>query len=192
MEKVRSKRALRSFMKALRRDVSGDRRNAYSSLVCKNILERDDVQQAVRDKGMFALYLASQEEIDLSDLVEKLWEAGCKVAVPAWREDTYKLVEYSPATKLVSGPMKIMEPAAETAGGDTEDEKDVSVWVVPGLAFTRSGGRLGYGGGWYDRFLSRADPSSLKLGVAYPFQVVQEVPVEPHDLLLTDVAFVES
>ena len=66
------------------------------------------------------------------------------------------------------------------------------VWVVPGLAFTRKGARLGYGGGWYDRFLAAADPSAVLLGVAYPFQMVEELPSEPHDIRLTDVVVAEG
>ena len=66
------------------------------------------------------------------------------------------------------------------------------VWIVPGLAFTRTGGRLGYGGGWYDRLLAGTDPSDILLGVAYPFQMVEELPSEPHDIRLTDVVVAEG
>ncbi len=66
------------------------------------------------------------------------------------------------------------------------------VWIVPGLAFTRTGGRLGYGGGWYDRLLAGTDPSAILLGVAYPFQVVEELPSESHDIRLTDVVVAEG
>ena len=187
MESIDLKRELRSSMKTLRKAVSQERRRGCSASICRAVLDRDDVKQVISDKGAFALYLASQDEIDLGYLIEKLWALGCKVVVPAWRNDTYRLVEYSSATKLVSGPMRIMEPAADDTGDKVEDEKDISVWIVPGLAFTRSGGRLGYGGGWYDRFLAKSNPSSIKLGVAYPFQIVGEVPTEPHDLPLTDI-----
>ena len=64
---------------------------------------------------------------------------------------------------------------------------EVDVWICPGLAFTRLGDRVGFGGGWYDRFLSSAKPGALKLGVAYRFQVVDELPTEPHDLRLDEI-----
>jgi 5-formyltetrahydrofolate cyclo-ligase len=47
---------------------------------------------------------------------------------------------------------------------------------------------MGYGGGWYDRFLAKSAPSAISLGVAYPFQMMERLPLEPHDLPLTDVA----
>ena len=182
-----SKRELRTAMKARRREVPADVRVSYSADVCRRILEREDVKRAIDGKGVFAAYLASADEIDLAVLVDRLWECGCKVAVPAWRGDAYRLVEYAPATRLVPGPMGIPEPEAADGGSPDVDESAVSVWIVPGLAFSPSGARLGYGGGWYDRFLSRACPSSVSLGVAYPFQMVGNLPLEPHDLPLSGV-----
>ena len=164
-----------------------EERSAYSAALCGNLLEREDVQRAIGAKGVFAVYLASKEEIDLSPLVERLWAADCRVVVPAWRDDTYRLVAYSPKTELAAGPMGILEPAPDGEELISVAEGDVSGWIVPGLAFSRSGARLGYGGGWYDRFLSKANPSSISLGVAYPFQIVADLPLEPHDIPLVDI-----
>ena len=187
METGLSKRELRIDMKSRRREVPPDVRVSYSAEVCRRILDREDVKRAIARKGVFAAYLASPDEIDLAVLVRRLWSRGCRVVVPAWRGKTYRLVEYSAETKLVAGPMGIMEPEEAEGGAETVDESEVTVWIVPGLAFSPSGARLGYGGGWYDRFLSRADPSSASLGVAYPFQMVATLPLEPHDLPLSDV-----
>jgi 5-formyltetrahydrofolate cyclo-ligase len=151
------------------------------------LFEREDVQRAIGAKGVIAVYIASKDEIDLSRLIERLWAAGCRVVVPAWRNETYRLVAYSPITELIAGPMGILEPAAKGEGLESVSEGEVAVWIVPGLAFSRSGARLGYGGGWYDRFLSKANPSSISLGVAYPFQIVADLPLEPHDIPLVDI-----
>ena len=186
MDEFDQKRELRKRMKTRRREVSPDERSAYSAALCEHLLEREDVQLAIGAKGIFAVYLASKDEIDLSLLIERLWAAGCRVVVPAWRDGTYKLVAYSSETELFAGPMGILEPAPEGEGTATVAEGDVAVWIVPGLAFSRSGARLGYGGGWYDRFLAKSDPSSISLGVAYPFQIVDDLPLEPHDLPLSD------
>lgn len=191
MDETDPKRELRKIMKAQRREVPPEVRNSYSAALCERLLERKDVQCAISAKGVFAVYLASKDEIDLSLLNEKLWEVDCKVVVPAWRDGTYRLVPYSPETELVPGPMGILEPEPEGEGAETVAEDDVSVWIVPGLAFSRSGARLGYGGGWYDRFLAKSNPLSVSLGVAYPFQIVADLPLEPHDLPLADVVFTE-
>ena len=191
METNAAKQELRIAMKSRRREVPPDVRISYSSALCRRIWEREDVRRAVAAKGVFAAYLASPEEIDLVDLIRRFWAAGCRVAVPAWRGGTYRLVEYPPGTKLAAGPMGIPEPDAEDGGNAFADESEISVWIVPGLAFSRSGARLGYGGGWYDRFLSGAADSSVSLGVAYPFQIVGNLPLEPHDLPLADVVSIQ-
>ena len=191
MGEIDPKRELRKIMKARRREVSPEERRAYSAALCGHLLERDDVQLVMGAKGVFAVYLASMDEIDLSLLIERLWAAGCKVVVPAWRDGTYKLVAYSSETELFAGPMNILEPAPEGDGRVSIVEGDVAVWIVPGLAFSRSGARLGYGGGWYDRFLAKSSPSSISLGVAYPFQIVDDLPLEPHDLPLSGVVIAD-
>ena len=187
-----SKRDLRKTMKLRRREVSAEVRNEYSVALCRRLLEREDVRRAVAEKGFFAVYLASPDEIDLSVLIEGLWAAGCSVAVPAWRDGTYRLVRYSLETELVPGYMGILEPKAKGDGLDAVEEGEIAVWIVPGLAFSPSGARLGSGGGWYDRFLAKANPSAVSIGVAYPFQIAESLPLEPHDLPLSDVEVVEG
>lgn len=59
--------------------------------------------------------------------------------------------------------------------------------VVPGVAFTRTGVRLGQGGGWYDRFLPRTRPAAVHIGVGFDFQLLAAVPSEPHDVRLHGV-----
>ena len=72
-----------------------------------------------------------------------------------------------------------------------ERPEEVEVWVCPGLAFTLDGKRLGFGGGWYDRFLASANSGALKLGVAYPWQIVDDLPQEPTDVKLDGVVYVQ-
>ena len=179
------KREIRKTMKARRRALTPARRAALSAAICRELLARDDVRAAMAARQTFAVYLASPEEVDLSGLIARLWAADCPVAVPAWRDGTYVLARYACDTALVAGPMGIREPSA--AGDPPGDSLEPAVWIVPGLAFTAKGARLGYGGGWYDRFLSAAAPGAVAIGVAYPFQIVAELPVEPHDIALTAV-----
>ena len=118
------------------------------------------VSLAVAAKRPFAVYLANDDEIDLAPLVERLWAADVTVAVPYWQSEsgTYRLAIYTSASTLIEGGHGIMEPA------ETYDIApcDIGVWIVPGLAFTRDGRRIGYGGGWYDRYLAAAAPDARR------------------------------
>ena len=181
-----SKDEIRKAMRAERRKVAPSVRIAASGSVCAGILARKDVKAAVEARLPFAVYLATPEELDLSSLVKRLWDAGCDVLAPAWSDGAYELRRYSPDTKLVAGPMGVREPARGDADSSACPPPEPAVWIVPGLAFTRKGARLGYGGGWYDRFLSAA-AGAISLGVAYPFQIFDELPVEGHDIALADV-----
>lgn len=67
---------------------------------------------------------------------------------------------------------------------DDVDPRWPDVVIVPGLAFTRAGDRLGQGGGWYDRFLSAARDDCTTIGVCFVPQLVERVPVEDHDIAL--------
>ena len=62
------------------------------------------------------------------------------------------------------------------------DPLTIDVVIVPGTAFTRDGHRLGQGGGWYDRFLQTVRPDCVTIGVAFSEQILDEVPVEAHDI----------
>ena len=183
------KRTIRNEMRKRRRALSIDERAALSAAICESLLERADVQAAMAARKTFAVYLASSDEIDISLLIERLWTAGCDVAVPAWRNGAYVLVRYARDTELVSGPMGIREPTAESA---VIEVREPAVWIVPGLAFTEKGARLGYGGGWYDRFLSGAAPTAVSLGVAYPFQIMDKLPSESHDVSLSGIVSARS
>ena len=171
------KAAWRAEMRARRRGVAPAERARVSRLVCARLLARP-LGSAV------AVYLAGPDEIDLTPFIETALARGIRLLAPRWTGETYELAELrglAPAGLRV-GPHGVREPreASPAAARPT-------AWLVPGLAFTRDGRRLGYGGGWYDRLLASAEPTAQRLGIAYSFQVVDVLPSEPHDVRLTDV-----
>ena len=174
LDKAEIRRAMRERRKAL----TPEERTAASGIICAKLA-------ALNFQSPVAVYLASPQEIDLSPFIRKMLTTGVKVVAPRWNGETYELAVLKGLDEvhLRKGPMGILEPAE----AEIISPKEVEVWLVPGLAFTRDGKRLGYGGGWYDRLLAEAPKNSLKLGIAHAFQVVDDLPSELHDIRLTGV-----
>lgn len=175
------KQALRQSMKARRKAVPADVRSSVSRAVCQRLLGREDVRAAIAFRAPLAVYLASADEIDLSDFIVSALRERAVLAAPRWNGKGYELARLTSLAAVKPGPHGILEPDGRQTAVDAGT---VSVWLVPGLAFTDDGRRLGYGGGWYDRLLADAAPSAMTLGVTYDWQVVDDLPCEPHDVRL--------
>ena len=182
------KAELRREMKARRRGLAADEKAAADAVVCEKLKTRGDIGEMVDPLNCgapLAVYLASPDEINIDPYIEYMLQASVEVVAPRWNGETYELAKLKGLAEndLRRGPMGIREPA----DADIVEPKNVYAWIMPGLAFTKEGKRLGYGGGWYDRFLSSAPKGAIKIGVGYSFQIVDDLPSEPHDIQLTDV-----
>ena len=113
---------------------------------------------------------------------------GKTIVLPRVNEDTRMLDLHRVDdidSDVVAGYRGIPEPAAETP----RVELSAIDWVlVPGLAFDPGGGRLGYGGGYYDRMLAQLNPGTPRIAGAYAMQLVDSVPAAPHDLAVDAIA----
>ena len=174
-------------MRARRRALSPEARARASDIICAKLIAGGAI--TVRTDpydggGAIAVYLASPDEIDLSGFIREMLARGVTVVSPRWNGETYELAKLRGLSEshLRRGPMNIREPAE----AELVEPSDVAAWIVPGLVFTKDGKRIGYGGGWYDRLLADAK-SSIKIGVAHEFQIVDDLPHEPHDIQLTHV-----
>ena len=130
-------------------------------------------------------YIPMRDEIDVRPCLTTLAARGCQIALPSIPVDRQALVfrAWEPGEDLVPGPFGTSEPDAEAEVVHPE------LFLIPLLAFDRSGGRLGYGGGYYDRTLSalRGWSSFRAIGVAFAGQQVDTVPVGADDVPLDGV-----
>ena len=174
---AKDKDEIRRTMRERRRALTPEERTAASEIICAKLA-------ALNLHSPIAVYLASPQEIDLSPFIRRMLERGAKAVAPRWNGETYELAVLKGLDEahLRQGPMGILEPAE----AEIVSPKEVEVWLVPGLAFARNGKRLGYGGGWYDRLLADIK-FPLSIGIAYAFQVVDDLPSEPHDVPLAGV-----
>ena len=176
------------MMREQRRALTSEERTAASEIICAKLAADSDIGLRVDPFDGWspvAVYLASPQEIDLSPFIRKMLAMGVRVVAPRWNGETYELAVLKGLDEahLRKGSMGILEPVE----AEIVSPKEVGVWLVPGLAFTRNGKRLGYGGGWYDRLLADAPKGSLKIGIAHAFQIVDDLPSESHDILLSKV-----
>jgi 5-formyltetrahydrofolate cyclo-ligase len=127
--------------------------------------------------GTVALFAPQDTEPD----VELLWlQAGAKIfCYPRLSTGGLDFVRVLDRATLTMGRWNIREPAFGSAQIVAPSEIDLI--LVPGVAFTREGERLGRGGGYYDRFLAQREVRAVKIGICFVEQLVDELPIDPHD-----------
>lgn len=125
-----------------------------------------------------ALFAPLADEVQIGSLAEQL---ACRVALPRVGDmaDGTPDMEffYYDKQSLAAGAYGIQEPQA----GEVCSAADIDVMVVPGVAFTSAGDRLGRGKGYYDRYMAREGFRAQTIGVCYACQLCDELPVEEHD-----------
>jgi 5-formyltetrahydrofolate cyclo-ligase len=144
-------------------------RQLWSRAICQHLSGVIPVDAVVMT------YVAIRSEVELAPLVATR-RAGMTV-LPRVEGD--RLVAALSDTELVVSSFGVPEPA-----GEPVDLASIDVVCLPGLAFDRDGRRLGYGAGFYDRFLPLLRPDTLTIGVGFSVQLVDEVPVDSHDRLV--------
>lgn len=168
------KAELRARMKALRAQLPAAARAARSAALCARVGTLAAWQGARTVAGFVAL----RGEVDVASLLAAARADGKRVVLPRVGEGdalTFHLGE-----ALVASAFGVLEPAAD-APTATPD-----LVLVPGLAFDERGHRLGYGAGYYDRFLGALHPATI--GVCFDFQLVPELPDTPGDVAVDRVA----
>ena len=126
------------------------------------------------------VYLSYGHELPTRYIIRKLFERELRVAVPVWDPvfRHYTLSAFLPGMPLVAGPLGVKEPLERIP----VQSFDIDLQIVPGLAFDYLGGRLGHGGGHYDRILAQSNRNVVKVGVCHDFQLFKDpLPQEDHD-----------
>lgn len=173
------KKSLRKLIRQTLADLSEARRLAADQSIREQILAHPAIQEAT---GIFTCW-SFGTEVDTRRLVEDWLKLGKRVFLPRVEdgERTIHVHEYPCPMKPYRWGLE--QPAAETPTIDSGDLSSAfQVAVILGLAFDEQRYRLGYGGGYFDRFLP--DAPFTTIGLAYEEQVVQQLPNEPHDIPL--------
>jgi 5-formyltetrahydrofolate cyclo-ligase len=131
--------------------------------------------------GTIGVYIALADEADPAPLCEALAQIGKRLALPRMMDETLGFHLWSMSEPLLPGPFGTQEPSSQSFI-ITPD-----CLIVPLLAFDSRGGRLGYGKGFYDRFLGSCAPKPFVIGLAFSLQEIERVPMAAHDQYLDAV-----
>lgn len=179
MTDLKAKADLRRTMIAVRDGLEGADREGRGHLIHEAVCLIDGFRSA----KVVSSYVGIRSEVPTRALIGYLLFHSTAVAVP-WREgDELTLTRLESLEELVPSSFGLFEPSLSVCG-DPEREllaNACDVLIIPGLAFDRSGARLGYGRGYYDRLLRRCRPDALRVGLAYDCQMVDRVPAGPAD-----------
>lgn len=177
--KLENKQELRRFFKKSRSAKSGDEVRINSGKITKRLLNLKEVF----DKKNILIYLSIDKEVETEGIINGLLKKGTNIFVPFYskKHNGWDLCEFQNWHELEKGPLGILQPKNPRV--TSVDIVDLA--ILPGLAFSKDGVRLGYGRGVFDKLLFRS--KALKVGLAYDFQVVDKLPWEKHDLMMNIV-----
>jgi 5-formyltetrahydrofolate cyclo-ligase len=186
MKARNQKKYLRTHIVAKRLALTDSQRTEFDQAITNSCLELESIQKA---KVVMA-YLDFKGEVATRSLIEAFWKDGKSVLVPVVDKAKQRIVPvpFSSYADIRVSTFGLPEPPI-VLDQSTEDNirrfmSEIEAVIVPGVAFRTDGGRLGYGGGYYDRFLPHLKKTVVKIGLAYPLQINETFPVEDHDIPL--------
>lgn len=169
----------------MRKEFSTLRKNAKSTEKDRLIVKRILSDERILNADIILMYASFGSEVDTWEIAENLLKCEKTLAFPLCHEKgimTFHIV--SSLTQLTEGNYGIREPKPSLPCPDITSD---SVCIVPGLAFTVSGGRLGYGGGFYDRFISEHQ-EIYTIALTYEVCITNSLPIMQHDIKVKAIA----
>lgn len=177
------KDSLRKHMRALLAELTLGEHVKFSEEAAQHLTRSRLWQEA---KTVY-LFVSMGREIRTDYLLEEAWKTGKTVCLPKCRSDQAGMMDFWPCSglgELSPGPYGILEPTNPV--GTPNPEPDLV--LLPALACTRKGHRVGYGGGYYDKFFAdHLFPKAVRVGFCFSFQVVTLIPHDPWDLPVHDL-----
>ena len=167
------KAALRQKIRNQKRAMTPEEIELAGKRLAEKFLSSELYRQAETIYG----YLPYNQEVRTVPMLEQALRDGKRVAVPKVYGEEMKFIYITDLSQVEKGYAGIPEPIADEPVADDP----YALVLMPGLAFTKSGDRMGYGGGFYDKFLTQ-ESDHPTLALCYDFQIVDKLPVEEHDI----------
>ena len=174
------KQTIRKSILAQREQLPADTRAAYSAVITERLLQLPEYRQA----GTVLGYMNFGAEFASERWVARVLADGKRLALPKVNRHTNHLDLYwveDPENQLTAGLWGIREPVVERCER-LNNPNEVEFALLPGVAFTRDGARLGYGGGFYDKLLASMAQRPVLVAAAFAVQIVERLPQEATDI----------
>ncbi len=168
-----TKKEIRQQILKQRNEMDFEEVQQLSAQICDKIKELS----VYKDTENICLYMPVNNEVDVTLLAEDAWSDGKTLWLPKTADNMMGFYKFGNDTALTAGTYGVLEPVSEEKlepGADT-------LVLMPGVAFSPDGGRVGYGGGYYDRYLNKWTMCKT-VAVCYSFQILDELPMEDHDV----------
>lgn len=170
------KKGMRTQLKEMLSKLSEPLYEDLSKQIATHLFDDEDWKQA----NVIGITISKFPEVDTYRIIKKAWEQGKLVAVPKCYPKEKKmsfrlLTEFSQLESVFYG---LLEPIEEKT--KVINHEQIDLLLVPGLAYTIEGFRLGFGGGYYDRYLK--DYSGKTVSLAFQSQIIPQLKVENHDI----------
>ncbi|MDI2588111.1 5-formyltetrahydrofolate cyclo-ligase [Psychrobacillus sp. NEAU-3TGS] len=170
------KTMLRNDMKTRLASLNQESYFTYSTEIENRLLIEESVQHA----SIIGITISAFPEVNTEGIIKRVWEIGKTVVVPKCNPKDrsmtfYKIDSYD---QLETVYMKLLEPNPDLTVGVLSE--DIDLLIVPGVVYSKTGYRIGYGGGYYDRFLTNYTGQTISL--AFDFQIVDQVETEMFDI----------
>lgn len=179
---MNARNELRNEILSQRDGMDEEERLKKSRIIAETLLSLAEIERA---RNIF-VYVSFRSEVETHRLIEEMMRRGKNISVPYTRIEEKRLdaVHIEDMEKdLITGYQGILEPKPERIEGYITEPLNIDVVIIPGSVFDERGGRYGYGGGYYDRFLEKI-PYAVRIGLAFDLQTVREAPLQSHDELL--------
>ena len=167
------KKALRQEIRHRKQAMTPEQIEKASACLAQQFFQTDAYRQAETLYG----YLPYNQEVRTVPILEQAIRDGKRVAVPKVCGDRMDFIYISDMSAVEIGYCGIPEPVADGPVGDDP----TALVLMPGLAFDKNGNRMGYGGGFYDKFLAQ-EPDHPTVALCYAFQMVDSIPTDSYDI----------
>lgn len=167
-----TKQGIRIDILNKRKNMNINEHKRLSEIICEKVLEKLDEG----DYENVCIYMPIHNEVDVTCLIDRLMEKNINIYCPVIKDNRMDFHLYESMEQLQIGMYGIREPKSE----QILDCFDKTAIIMPGAVFTEKLDRIGYGGGYYDRYVD-VHSECTTIAVAFSFQIVEEIPTESHD-----------